>query len=151
MKVHTLERRQFIPRPINEVFAFFSRAENLQTITPPFLSFRILSVDPPELRLGALIRYRLAWRGLIPIRWTTEITHWDPPNSFADNQVSGPYNLWHHEHRFEPLGAGTRMYDDVKYSLPFGPLGVVAHRTLVRRDVESIFDFRAHRIRELFS
>lgn len=151
MNIHTLERQQFIPRPVAEVFAFFVRAANLEAITPRFLNFRIVSVDPPELRRGTLIRYRLAWHGLIPIRWTTEITRWEPPFLFADEQISGPYRLWHHEHRFEPQGTGTQMYDTVKYSLPFGPLGLIAHRALVRRDVESIFDFRAHRIRKLFT
>jgi ligand-binding SRPBCC domain-containing protein len=151
MNIHALSRRQYIPRPIDEVFAFFSRAENLQAITPAFLNFRVLSVDPPELRMGTLIRYRLAWHGLIPMRWTCEITRWEPPNFFADDQVSGPYRLWHHEHRFESSGAGTKMYDTVRYALPFGSLGVVAHRVLVRRDLNSIFDFRARRIRELFT
>jgi ligand-binding SRPBCC domain-containing protein len=151
MKVHMLEREQFIPQPIDEVFAFFSHAENLEEITPGFLSFRILSVDPPQLRRGTLIRYRLAWHGLFPLRWTTEITHWEPPHFFADSQLSGPYRLWRHEHSFKSRGTGTQMNDIVRYSLPFGPLGVVAHSAVVRRDVESIFDFRAQRIRELFA
>lgn len=151
MRVHTLEREQFIPRPIDEVFRFFSRAENLEEITPPFLNFRILSVDPPELQKGTLIRYRLAWHGIIPLRWTTEIVRWDPPHSFADNQLSGPYKLWHHEHRFEPRGSGTEMYDTVKYALPFGIIGEIAHALAVRRDVEEIFDFRARLIRALFA
>lgn len=151
MRVHTLERRQFIPRSVDEVFAFFSRAENLEDITPPFLNFRILSVDSQALRRGTLIRYRLTWHRLIPIRWTTEITRWNPPYSFADTQLSGPYSLWYHEHRFEPRGSGTQMYDTVKYALPFGMIGMIAHRVLIRKDVETIFEFRERRIRALFA
>ncbi len=151
MRVHTLEREQFIPRPIDEVFRFFSQAENLEEITPPFLKFRILSVDPPELRRGTLIKYRLAWHGVIPLRWTTEIVRWDPPYSFADNQLSGPYKLWHHEHCFDARGSGTQMHDTVRYALPFGIIGDIAHGVAVRRDVEEIFEFRERRIRELFS
>ncbi len=151
MKLHALERRQFIPRPIEEVFAFFSRAENLETMTPPFLNFRILSVDPPELRRGTRIYYRLALHGLIPMRWTSEITRWEPPFGFVDEQVSGPYRVWHHEHRFDSSGGGTDMCDRVEYALPLGPLGVVAHGLLVHRDLKCIFDFRARRIRELFT
>lgn len=151
MKIHKLHREQFLARPLDEVFAFFSCAENLEEITPEFLNFRILSVHPPEIRLGTVIRYRLAWHRLIPLRWTTEIIRWEPPARFVDSQVSGPYKLWHHEHRFEARGNGTMMFDTVRYALPLSGLGVMAHRFVVRRDVSKIFDFRAQRISELFA
>jgi ligand-binding SRPBCC domain-containing protein len=150
MQIHTLCRRQFVAGHIEEVFAFFSRAENLQEITPAWLNFQILSVDPPELRKGTLIRYGLAWRGLLPLRWTTEITRWQPPFCFVDEQTAGPYRLWHHEHRLQPQGTGTLMIDTVKYAMPLGPAGAVAHRFIVQRDVERIFDFRARATKRLF-
>jgi len=151
MRIHTLERRQFIAKPLEEVFAFFSQAANLQEITPPWLNFRIMSAEPPALRKGAQLRYRLRWHGLISIRWTTEIARWDPPFAFADEQIAGPYRLWHHQHRFQAQGAGTQMFDTVKYSLPLGVMGVIAHTVLVRRDVVGIFDFRERRIQELLA
>lgn len=151
MRVHKIERRQFIGMHPEDVFSFFSQAENLQEITPGWLNFQILSVKPPELRKGALIEYRLAWHGLIPIRWATKITRWEPPHAFVDEQIAGPYRLWHHEHRFVAQGTGTVMFDMVKYSMPLGLLGAIAHRILVRRDVQAIFDFREKRIRERFS
>ena len=91
---------------------------------------------------GALIEYRLRLHGL-PIRWRTTIAVWDPPRRFVDVQLSGPYLIWHHTHDFskEP-GGGTVMRDTVRYALPFGPLGEIAHRLLVRRDLERIFDYR---------
>ncbi len=150
MRVFTLERRQLIGRRIEDVFAFFSRAENLQDITPRWLQFRILSVSTPEIRRGTLIRYALRWR-IVPVRWTTEITRWEPPFCFVDQQVSGPYKLWHHEHRFERHGDATLMHDTVRYALPFGPLGAVAHVALVNRDVNTIFDYRADCIRAFFA
>jgi ligand-binding SRPBCC domain-containing protein len=150
MRVFTLERRQIVPRPIEDVFAFFSRAENLQEITPRWLDFRIVSTSTPTIERRTLIRYTLRWR-VLPVRWTTEITRWEPPFRFVDQQISGPYKLWHHEHRFERRGSATVMYDTVRYALPFGVVGAVAHAAMVGRDVQNIFDFRAERIRALFA
>jgi len=149
MKVWTVERRQFLAKEPRDVFAFFSRPENLQQITPDWLDFRILDVSTPELRRGTLIRYALRWR-MVPLRWTTEIVRWEPPHRFVDEQISGPYKLWHHEHRFEPQGNGTVMFDTVRYALPLGVFGSVMQTVLVGRDVDTIFDYRSGRIRKLF-
>src|SRR3954467_13922683 len=132
---------QRVPRPIDEVFHFFSRAENLQQITPPWLNFRIQSVSTNPVRRGTLIQYALRWR-VFPIRWTTEITDWDPPYRFVDVQRKGPYALWHHEHRFYSEGNFTRITDHVQYALPFGSLGRLVHRLKVKHDVEAIFAYR---------
>ncbi len=147
MHIYHLNRAQWLPRQIDEVFSFFSRPENLQTITPPWLDFRMVET-PPALIAGSLIRYRLRWHG-IPIRWTTKITEWNPPIGFVDRALSGPYALWNHEHSFVTQDGGTMMRDHVTYALPFGPLGRLAY-PLVGRDVERIFDFRAHTMRNLF-
>ena len=140
---------QFVPRPHAEVFDFFSKAENLQELTPAFLHFRILSVDPAPIRKGTLIKYSLRWR-IFPIRWTTEIIEWEPPNRFVDVQLKGPYKLWHHEHRFVAEGSGTRIIDQVQYQLPFGIFGSIAHSLKVKKDVETIFAYRTEVVRRLF-
>lgn len=133
---------QFVPAPLKTVFEFFSRAENLEQITPKWLNFRIISIDPPgEIRRATRIRYALRWR-VFPIRWTTEITAWDPPHRFVDIQSRGPYRKWEHEHRFVAENGGTRICDRVTYALPFGILGNIAHRLRVRADVERIFAYR---------
>lgn len=147
---YKLFREQLVPHPLHEVFAFFSRAENLQEITPPWLSFNVLRVQPQPVQKGTLIDYRLKVHGL-PLRWTSEIVLWEPPRQFVDVQVRGPYKLWHHTHRFVEEGGGTRIIDEVLYQLPFGPLGELAHWALVRRDVERIFDYRELRVRSLFA
>jgi len=144
---YKLIREQWVPQSIEAAFAFFSRPENLQAITPGWLDFRIVSVDA-ELRTGSIIKYRLRWHG-VPLSWTTEITEWDPPHAFVDTQISGPYALWRHEHRLTPENQGTRIRDQVTYALPFGVLGHITHQLFVRRDVESIFDFRQRRLKEL--
>ena len=140
---------QFVRRPLEEVFEFFSRAENLQELTPPWLHFRILGVAPEPIRKGSLIRYRLRWR-VFPIHWTTEIVEWEPPHKFVDVQLKGPYKRWHHEHRFVSEVNGTRILDEVHYELPFGWLGKIAHELKVRRDVATIFEFRKQAIERRF-
>jgi ligand-binding SRPBCC domain-containing protein len=146
---HVLRREQWLPRPIDEVFAFFSDARNLEAITPPWLGFRILTPGPIEMKAGTTIRYQIRLRGL-PLRWLTEIQRWDPPREFVDVQLRGPYRLWHHTHRFEPVDGGTMVHDVVRYALGFGPIGRLVHAWTVRRDVEAIFDYRARRMEELF-
>jgi ligand-binding SRPBCC domain-containing protein len=148
-RFNTLRREQWIPRPVDEVFAFFADAGNLETITPPFLGFKILSVNSDPIVAGTEIRYKLSLHGL-PIHWLTEIRTWNPPHRFVDIQRSGPYRLWHHTHTFEAHGDRTRMTDVVRYTLPFGALGRLVHSLKVRSDVRTIFDYRRKKITELF-
>jgi ligand-binding SRPBCC domain-containing protein len=146
---HVLRREQRLPRPPQEVFPFFADAGNLEAITPDWLRFRIVAPRPIEMRAGTLIEYRLRLHGL-PISWLTRIEAWEPGARFVDMQLTGPYRLWHHTHEFEPDGAGgTVMRDTVRYALPFGPLGAVAHRAFVARDIAAIFDHRVRRVAEL--
>jgi ligand-binding SRPBCC domain-containing protein len=134
-----LRTRIRLARPRPEVFAFFADASNLEALTPPLLRFRILTPQPIEMRPGALIEYKLSLRGL-PVRWKTEITAWEPPHRFVDEQRRGPYRLWVHEHTFEDApGGGTFVLDRVRYQVPFGRL---ANWLLVERDVRKIFTWR---------
>ena len=146
MKEYTLQVELWLPRPRDEVFAFFSDAVNLQALTPPWVNFEVLTPAPIILRAGALIEYRIKVHGL-PIRWRTEIAEWNPPNQFVDVQLRGPYTLWHHTHTFEERDGGTLCRDHVRYR-PRG--GALIHRLFVRRDVERIFQYRQERLRALF-
>ncbi len=140
--VHLLERRQRIARPIEQTFAFYGDARNLERITPPWLGFEVTTPGPIEMGVGTLIEYRLRLHG-VPVRWRTRIEVWEPPERFVDVQVRGPYALWEHTHTFEEDGEGTTIIRDrVRYSIPFGPLGNLANRLLVRRDLKQIFDYR---------
>jgi ligand-binding SRPBCC domain-containing protein len=153
MPVHVLTREQRLPRPPEEVFAFFGDALNLEAITPPWLGFRVTTPGPIAMAPGTLIEYRLRLHG-VPIRWRTTIAVWDPPHRFVDVQLSGPYRMWHHTHEFTPApgpDGGTLMRDTVRYALPLGPLGEAAHRLLVRGDLERIFDFRRAEVTRCFT
>ena len=140
---------QILDWPREKVFGFFSDARNLQNITPPLLDFTILSKLPIEMKSGTLIDYRLKVHGL-PIRWTSEILNWNPPNSFVEVQLRGPYALWHHTHEFVALDADkTLIKDTVRYKVPFGPLGLIAEKFFVRKDIEKIFEYRRAQIAQL--
>jgi ligand-binding SRPBCC domain-containing protein len=142
-----VDRSTWIPRPIEHVFPFFADAANLERITPPELNFRIVSPLPIEMRLGALIEYRLTLFS-VPFHWRTEISHWEPPHQFVDRQLAGPYRQWIHTHEFVADSDGTRMRDRVEYVLPLAQLGLVV-LPLVRRQLERIFDFREITIQRL--
>ena len=141
MKARTLERTQEIDAPLDKVFAFFSNAENLQALTPPFLGFRILSDLPIDMREGARIEYSIKLFG-IPMRWSTLISTWEPGVRFVDEQMKGPYALWHHTHEFVAKGDKTEMRDVVLYKEPLGFLGTIANFLFVKRTLRRIFDYR---------
>ena len=144
MKTYHLHVEQTLARPLAEVFPFFADARNLERITPPWLHFSILSHDL-AMRVGLRIDYQLKLHG-IPLRWQSEITAWEPPYRFVDEQRRGPYRLWRHEHRFQPDGAGTQIIDDVTYAL-WG--GWLLQPLWVRRDLEKIFAYRQKIITQL--
>ncbi len=141
-KVHVLEREQLIERPLDAVFAFFSEARNLERITPSWLSFKVVTPGPIEMQAGIRIEYKLSVHGT-PMKWVSEIESWVENSSFVDRQVKGPYGLWHHTHEFVDLGgSSTLVRDRVRYSLPFGALGEVAHVLFVQRDLDNVFAYR---------
>lgn len=146
--VHWLEREQLVPKPVDEVFEFFARAHNLEWITPPWLRFELLTPAPIAMATGTRIDYRLRVHG-VPLRWTSRIEEWESNRAFVDRQVHGPYREWRHQHDFAARGDMTVVRDRVRYSLPLGPLGTLAHAAVVRRDLERIFDFRRDAVHRL--
>jgi ligand-binding SRPBCC domain-containing protein len=140
---HLLERSQRVEVPIDQAFAFCTDALNLEPMTPPWLHFKVTTPGPLTLQAGTLLDYRLKLH-LVPVRWQTRIELWEPPVRFVDVQAKGPYSSWEHTHLFEPDGdAATIIHDHLRYSIPLGPLGAIAHRLFVRRDLERIFNYRS--------
>ncbi len=136
-----LETRSELARPLDEVFAFFSRAENLGLLTPPAMRFRITDA-PRRVEKGSEIAYRLRV-GPVPIRWRTRIDEWEKGVRFVDSQIEGPYRSWWHEHSFRAVGESTLMTDRVYYAPPLGPLGRMANSVFVAGQLREVFGYRA--------
>ncbi len=148
MSVELFTSEQPVARPLSETFEFFSRAANLEQITPPWLRFSVLGQEPDTVRAGTVIPYRLRLHG-IPLIWVSQIEKFQRDRLFVDRQLIGPYRLWHHRHEFEAAGDHTVIRDEVHYELPLGRLGSIAHQLFVRRDVERIFAYRRATIERL--
>jgi ligand-binding SRPBCC domain-containing protein len=142
VSTYILERSQRVEVPIERAFDFYGDFANLEPLTPPWLHFEVTTPGEVKFRPGTLLDYRLRLHG-VPLRWQTRIETWEPPTGFVDTQVKGPYSRWEHTHMFERDGDGaTVIRDRVRYAIPLGPLGALAHRLFVRRDLERIFDYR---------
>jgi uncharacterized protein (TIGR01777 family) len=146
---HVFVQEQWVPRPLNEVFDFFSQEVNLEKLTPPFLNFNVVKKSTSQMQAGTLIDYKLGLHG-VSIGWRTLIKEWQPQTRFVDEQLKGPYSKWHHTHTFSELGAGTLMSDRVVYRVPLGPLGAFFAGWKINQDVKKIFSFRMTKIKELF-
>ena len=149
MKTFEISTKQYINKPLEVVFEFFSKPENLEMITPASLSFNILTPTPIKMGKGSLIDYTIRLFG-IPIHWRTLISDYEPPFRFVDQQIKGPYTFWHHTHTFQSVDGGVEIIDKVKYSLPMGWLGTLVHSIWVRKDLEKIFEYRKTVIQDYF-
>ena len=149
MTKHTLQSSHLVPADADSVWDFFSSARNLGRITPRSMGFEIHTPDP-RTETGAVIDYTLRPLFGIPTSWRTLIDQVDAPRRFRDVQVKGPYKSWVHEHRFRPVKGGVHMDDRVDYEMPLGILGSLAHRLVVRDQLEYVFGFRATAIDQIF-
>lgn len=146
---HQLRRTEIVPGSLEQVFAFFKDPYNLEALTPPWLAFRVDSSTDRTVRVGTEIAYSLRLHGF-PMRWRSRISEYAEGEYFADEMLSGPYKRWYHRHLFRSVPGGVEIEDVVEYTLPFGPLGRLAHAVAVRRQLEQIFDYRAAQTARLF-
>ena len=151
MAFHQLIRQQTLPIDLATAWEFLSRPENLQKITPPQMRFAVTTPDlPSAMYPGMIITYRVSPLPGIRLTWVSEITHIQEKLYFVDEQRSGPFALWHHEHILKPIAEGVMMTDIVSYKLPLGPLGEIAHKLIIRRQLESIFNYRSQAMEGIF-
>ncbi|GFO55235.1 SRPBCC domain-containing protein [Geomonas sp. Red276] len=149
MPLERLERTQVIATTLAEAWRFFSRPDNLATITPPSMAFRVTSAPQQTMYPGMIITYKVSPVSGLPLTWVTEITHVEEPSFFVDEQRIGPYRFWHHQHHFREVEGGVEMRDIVHYQLPFGPLALPV-TWLVKRRLEGIFEYRVQAVERLF-
>ena len=149
MKVYTLKSKQKINKSLKEVFDFFKSPENLSKLTPSKLNFKILTPTPIEMKNGQLIDYTINILGF-RVHWRTMITSYLEPHEFVDQQLIGPYSMWHHKHTFEDKGDYVEMNDEVNYVIPFGVFGRIAHYLYVKKELKGIFLYRTKIINKVF-
>jgi ligand-binding SRPBCC domain-containing protein len=152
MKTERIETVCLLHGSMEEAWEFFSTPINLNRITPPDMSFEILTpLVGQKMYAGMIINYKVRPFLNLPINWTTEITHCEEGKYFVDEQRFGPYAFWHHKHFFEPAGEKlVKMTDVVDYAVGMGFLGGVANKIYVRRRLKEIFEYRTKIVSELF-
>jgi ligand-binding SRPBCC domain-containing protein len=152
MKVYHLHQAQFLPLTLNEAWTFFSSPQNLVKITPPNMDFKILHIsgNGSGMYPGQIISYKIKFLPFIYFRWVTEIKHVHPNKYFVDDQVFGPYALWHHQHHFKEVSGGVEMTDEITYAVPFGFIGRLANFLFVKNQLREIFQFRKITLDKMF-
>lgn len=150
MGVYSLQAKQKLPISMQEAWEFLSNPQNLEKITPKELGFKIISKLPEKMYEGMIISYKVSPLFAIPMTWVTEITHYNFPFYFVDEQRIGPYKMWHHEHFIEEIEGGVLMTDIITYSPPFGILGNIVHPIIIRPNLDKIFAFRKKVLEEKF-
>ena len=152
MSLYRIHTQQDLNCSLAEAWQFFSSAHNLETITPEYMNFEVLSSDAQEaIYTGQIIEYTVSPLLGIPMHWVTEITHVNHQKLFIDEQRFGPYSFWHHQHHFTETPNGVHMVDLVHYKLPLGPLGKLAHMLFVKRRLQAIFKYRKQVLHQLFN
>jgi ligand-binding SRPBCC domain-containing protein len=150
-QIHTIRQVQKLPLPVEEAWAFFSNPRNLVKITPVLLDFKITSeLNEDEIYTGQRISYKVRPLLGIALTWISEITHVEKYRLFVDEQIKGPYKMWHHEHHFKSVSRGTEMTDIVQYKIPLGFLGSLG-LPIVKKQLEEIFNYRRLKVEEMFS
>lgn len=150
MTPHIFRCEQFLNHSPEKVFDFFKKPENLDSVTPKALGFKILTPSPIRMEKGAVIDYTIRLYG-IPMKWKTQISDYQPPHSFTDTQLKGPYRTWIHTHRFIAQADGTLMTDEVQYTIPFEPLSEIGRKLFVEKEIKKIFSYRKEVIAQIFA
>ncbi len=151
-KIYSLETKQIIDRPIEEIWSFFTNPKNLNQLTPSDMNFKILSGSSDDFYEGKIINYSVNPFKFYNIKWVTEITKIKKNDFFIDEQRFGPYKMWHHEHHFIKNNDNTTtIYDKVIYKLPYGIIGKLSHKLFIKKRLLEIFNFRKKTIKKLYT
>ncbi|MES3714438.1 SRPBCC family protein [Staphylococcus ureilyticus] len=150
MKIYTLKSTQRLAISCQKAWQFFSDPKQLNKITPEDMAFELLDGNFEQMYEGMLLHHRIKPFKALPLKWTTEITHMIDRELFVDEQRFGPFRFWHHQHRFINIEGGVQIEDIVHYAMPFGIVGKIAHKIVVRKRLLEIFSFRKKQLHEYF-
>ena len=151
MSFYQFTRTQKINANINEVWDFIASPQNLKEITPDSMGFDITTGKlPSKMYAGMVIGYKVSPLFGIKMNWLTQISHVKEKEFFVDEQLVGPYKLWHHEHHIYPIMNGVLMKDVITYQPPFGILGRIANSLLIKKQLNKIFNYRKQKLENIF-
>lgn len=150
MKIYSLHKTQKLPISLDEAWEFLSNPKNLKIITPDYMSFNIISKIDRPIYIGQIIQYIVTPLLGIKTKWVSEITHIQEKKYFVDEQMYGPYSLWHHKHFIKEINGGVELEDIIDYKVPLGIIGQLIHPILVKPKLEEIFSYRQKKLIELF-
>jgi ligand-binding SRPBCC domain-containing protein len=151
MAVFQLYKEQKIAADVQAIWDFISSPENLKLITPAYMGFDIASENlSGKMHPGMIIMYKVSPVFGMRMKWVTEITHVVDKQYFVDEQRIGPYKLWHHQHRIQPVKDGVLMTDLVTYRPPMGIIGALGNYFFIRKKLDEIFDFRQKKLIQFF-
>jgi ligand-binding SRPBCC domain-containing protein len=152
VKTYQFKFEQNLPIPLAEAWDFFSSPLNLSKIIPAKVNLIITSNFTADTKIypGMLISYKVSPIAGIKMNWVTEITHVKDHIYFVDEQRTGPYAMWHHEHHFKEINGGVHMTDILTYAIPYGIIGQLANKILVDKEIKDLFAYRLEAVNNLF-
>lgn len=151
MGLYKIQQVQNVPISIEEAWAFFSSPANLAQLTPKEIGFEITSdLGDGEMYPGQILTYNVRPIGGIKMAWATQILQIQKGKHFIDDQLTGPYKIWHHQHHFKAIKGGTEIKDIVHYALPWFAFGPIGHALVVKGKLKEIFDYRTKQVEQIF-
>jgi ligand-binding SRPBCC domain-containing protein len=138
-----------IARPAEEVFALLTTPALLAQMAPPELSLQLVKA-PERLQLGSLVHWKARRMG-ISRSLVNEVTGHEENALLVSTQREGPFAKWVFTHRLDSGDGGTQLHEELEYAPPTGLLGLMVTEAVMRRDVETLFAFRARKFAELFA
>ena len=127
-----IELRTFIAAPPERVFdlsrSIDLHARSMSRSREEAVAGRTAGLIGP----GETVTWRARHFG-VRQRLTVRISGYERPRWFRDELVRGAFAAMVHDHHFAPADGGTEMRDAFRFSAPFGPLGRLVERLVLRR------------------
>lgn len=137
--------RTLLDHSPEDVFAWHMRPGALERLMPPWEHIRILKREG-EIWDGGTVTFTLK-RGPTEITFVVKHTEFERGRMFTDEQITGPFAVWKHTHRFEPRDGGCELIDDVHWELPLGPAGQLLAGRSVKGELKRLFAWRHDRLK----
>jgi ligand-binding SRPBCC domain-containing protein len=140
-------KESFINSSPERVFAFHQLPDALWRLIPPWEKVKVVQkADISKIGARTILETRIL--GPFKVRWIAEHTAYDPPRSFEDVQISGPFRAWRHRHIVKPHPDGAILRDEVEYKMPIPIFGPLAAPMAVTPRIQKMFDYRHQVTRE---